>query len=206
MVFGRKLEQTLTLQTIQIVSSCPKYRLFGVWYEKFFDCVFFDGESFVHATLYLLQLNVCFCTCFQRKKCVFECESTRFWHFWVFLLVRARALYVSVTALAKTAVNQLKTLRVLLHNVTSTRKAVGVLFWTHFVWKKRFSANLAKNHLEMLLEECWNVSLIASSMMLLVWGALHSTKKRIQKNLKRFLKTGQDTLIFGQFRSSRVHK
>ena len=33
--------------------------------KKFLDCVIFDGESFVHASFNLLQLSVCFCTCFQ---------------------------------------------------------------------------------------------------------------------------------------------
>ena len=32
---------------------------------NFFDCVFFEGESFVHASLSMLQLSVCFCSRFQ---------------------------------------------------------------------------------------------------------------------------------------------
>ena len=31
----------------------------------FFDCEFFDEESFVHASFSLLQLTACFFTCFQ---------------------------------------------------------------------------------------------------------------------------------------------
>ena len=33
--------------------------------KNFLNCVFFDEESFVHASFTLLQLSVCFCTCLQ---------------------------------------------------------------------------------------------------------------------------------------------
>ena len=75
MVFGGKLEQTLTLPTVQIVSLWLVWLLrkkdgegttphsarisfleYGM--KKVLDCVFFDGESFVHASFTLLQLIV----------------------------------------------------------------------------------------------------------------------------------------------------
>ena len=33
--------------------------------KKFFDCLFFDEESFGHVSFSVLQLSVCFCSCFQ---------------------------------------------------------------------------------------------------------------------------------------------
>ena len=82
MVFGGKLEQTLKLPTVKTVSlwlvwllrkkdgegTTPHAARIGFLeygMKKFLDCVFFDMESFVHASFTLLQLSVCFCTCFQ---------------------------------------------------------------------------------------------------------------------------------------------
>ena len=59
-------------------------------------------------------------------------QKRDFWQILVLFLVRARALEVLATAVAKMNRKQPKTLRVMLHNVTTTRKAVGVLFETHF--------------------------------------------------------------------------
>ena len=77
MVFSGKLEQTLTLPAVQTVSLWlvwllrkktakvpplnPQESVFLEYgMKKFLDCVFFDGESFVHASFTLLQLSVCF--------------------------------------------------------------------------------------------------------------------------------------------------
>ena len=59
--------------------------------------------------------------------------KTSFLAFLSFFVVRVRALYVLATEVAEVFAKQLDTSRVLLHNVTSTRKAVGVLFETQFV-------------------------------------------------------------------------
>ena len=69
----------------------------------------------------------------------------------------AKSVDIAVPELAVTNRKQPKTLRVMLHNVTTTRKAVGVLFETYFHEKTRFLAKLAKNHYEMPLGECWIV-------------------------------------------------
>ena len=72
---------------------------------------------------------------FSVKKVRFLVQKSQkrdFWHFRVLFLVRARALEVLATAVAKMNRKQPKTLRVMLHNVTTTRKAVGDLFETHF--------------------------------------------------------------------------
>ena len=110
MIFTGKLEQTLTLPTVQTVSlwldvekkdgegTTPhsgriSFLEYGM--KNFFDCVFFDGESFVHVSFTLLKPIVCFCTCFQWKNCVFECESCKnvvFGIFECFLCTSLRAL------------------------------------------------------------------------------------------------------------------
>ena len=81
------------------------------------------------------NLVCAFAPVFSEKNRDFECKSCKkvvFGIFECFFLLRARALYVLARAVAKTNKKQPKALRVLLHNVTTTRKAVGVLFETHF--------------------------------------------------------------------------
>ena len=73
--------------------------------------------------------------------------------------------------------------RVLLHNVTITKKAVGVLFETYFVWKNPIFREIGKKQPQNATGRKPDSKVIASSMLLLVWGTLHSTKNRIQKSL-----------------------
>ena len=44
--------------------SIRKNRHFGVWYEKNFRLRIFDEESFGQVSSSVLQLSVCFCSCF----------------------------------------------------------------------------------------------------------------------------------------------
>ena len=152
LIFGGKLAPTLTLPTVQTVylwlvwmlrkkdgrgTTPHSGRISFLEYcmKNFFDCVFFNGESFVHASFTLLQLIVCFCICFQWKKCVFECTSCKNVVFGILECFSwyelKRSMYQSQHL--QNDGKQLKTFRVLLRKVMSTRKAVGVLFGTHCV-------------------------------------------------------------------------
>ena len=148
MVFGGKLEQTLKLPTVQtvllwlvwvlrkkdgegITLHCRSIDIWSMVWKKYFDC-----ELFAHASFFLLQLSLCFCHCYQWKKCGFACKTSKnvvIGIFECFFLVRARARFVLATAVAKRYGKQLETFRVLLHTVMSTRETVGDHFWTHFV-------------------------------------------------------------------------
>ena len=122
--------------------------------KNFFDCVIFDGESFVYANFSLLQFRVRFCTCVQWKKCVFECKSCENVVFGIFECFSRyeleRSMYQPQNL--QNEWKQINTFGVLLHNVMPTKKAVGVSFETLFFGKTRFLTKLAKNHHEMLLE------------------------------------------------------
>ena len=163
-ISGGKLEQTLTLPTVQTVSLLLVWLLrkkdgegttphsgrisfleYGM--KHFSDCDIFDGESFVHASFSLLQFSVCFATCFQGKKCVFECKSCKnvvFGDFECFSWYeRMRSRFLS-QKLQKWMESSSKPLGYLLHNVMFTRKAVGVLFGRILYEKTRFLVKLAK--------------------------------------------------------------
>ena len=67
----------------------------------------------------------------------------------------------------------------MLHNVTTTRKAVGDLFETHFALKKPVFVKIGKKLLRNATGRVLDCDVIASSVLLLVWGTLHSTENRI---------------------------
>ena len=94
-------------------------------------------------------------------------------------MVRARALKVLATVVAKMNRKQPKTLRVMLHKVTTTRKAVGDHFETHFALKKPVFGEIGKKPLRNATGRVLDCDVIASSVLLLVWDTLHSTEIRI---------------------------
>ena len=149
--------------------------------ENFENTLFWRG--FIWQGLFLLVATQCVLLhLFSVKKVRFLVQKSQkrdFWHFWVFFFVRARALEVLATVVAKRNRTQPKTLRVRLHSVTTTRKAVGVFFETHFHEKIRFLANLAKKSLWNVTGRVLDCDVSASSVLLLVWGTLHSAKNRI---------------------------
>ena len=95
MGFGGKVEEALKLPTVQTVflwlvwmlrkrtAKVPpqvqsgKIDILECGMKKFFDCVFFDEESFGQASSSVLQLSVCFCSCFQCEKSDFRCKSRK---------------------------------------------------------------------------------------------------------------------------------
>ena len=83
MIFSGKLEQTLTLPTVQTVSlwldvekkdgegtTSHSGRISFLEYgmKNFFDCVFFDGELFVHASFYPVGTYCVLLHLFSMKK------------------------------------------------------------------------------------------------------------------------------------------
>ena len=56
-------------------SRCISFLEYGM--KKSFICVFFDEESFVHASFSLLQLSVYFCSRFHLEKSDFGCKSSK---------------------------------------------------------------------------------------------------------------------------------
>ena len=67
----------------------------------------------------------------------------------------------------------------MLHNVTTTRKAVGDLFETHFALKNPVFGEIGKKPLRNATGRVLDCDVIASSVLLFVWGTLHSTENRI---------------------------
>ena len=149
MVFIGKLEQTLRLPTVQTVSLWlvwmlrkktakvpPLVREESVfWSMVFFDFVFLTGNRLFMLILPCHNQLFAFALVFSEKRAISSAKvaKTSFLAFLMVFLVGARALYLSIPAVARMDTKQLETHRVLLHYRKSTTKAVGVLFRTHFV-------------------------------------------------------------------------
>ena len=164
--------------------SFRKNKFFGVWYKIFLISYFLTGNRFSMLVLPYCNLVCAFASVFCEKNAIFSAKvaKTSFLEFLRFYLVRVRALYVSIPALAMDE-KQLETARVLLHIVMSTRKAIGVLFGTHFVRKNPVFGEIGKKPPRSATWRVPDSDVIASSMLLLVWGTLQSTKNRIQNSL-----------------------